>query len=174
MSPCIVAARMTAPCDRCGRPATPVHMPRGQRGVYCEDCCPVCNFKETPPRQMGMKVQEKGPSQLTKRHLSGEHGESLTVSPGIGGQAVCREFVTMPRRALEPRNSANSSKFRFAASLPTAQRIARPAARSKSLALVFVGSRFTQAGDDSEERALRGTGATGSAGGLFRLDVRVR
>ena len=43
MSPCIVTSRMTAPCDNCGLPASPVHMPRQEHGLYCEECCPVCS-----------------------------------------------------------------------------------------------------------------------------------
>ena len=43
LTPCIVTSRMVAPCDRCGRPASPVHMPRQEHGLYCADCCPVCS-----------------------------------------------------------------------------------------------------------------------------------
>ena len=43
MSPCIITSRMVAPCDRCGQPASPVHMPRREHGLYCADCCPVCS-----------------------------------------------------------------------------------------------------------------------------------
>ncbi len=43
LSPCIVTARMAAPCDHCGRQASPVHMPRREHGLYCAKCCPVCS-----------------------------------------------------------------------------------------------------------------------------------
>jgi len=46
MSLCIVTYRMVAPCDRCGRQATPVHMPRQEHGLYCSDCCPVCSKRK--------------------------------------------------------------------------------------------------------------------------------
>ena len=46
MAPCIVTSRMVAPCDRCGQPASPVHMPRQEHGLYCADCCPVCPKSE--------------------------------------------------------------------------------------------------------------------------------
>src|ERR1039457_7097103 len=48
MSPCLVTKRMVAPCDNCGRPAIPVHMPRQQHGLYCVDCCPACSADEVP------------------------------------------------------------------------------------------------------------------------------
>lgn len=43
MSPCIITSRMVAPCDHCGRPAAPVHMPRQEHGLYCPECCPACS-----------------------------------------------------------------------------------------------------------------------------------
>lgn len=43
LSPCIITYRMVAPCDRCGRPASPVHMPRREHGLYCAECCPACS-----------------------------------------------------------------------------------------------------------------------------------
>ena len=45
VSPCIITSRMVAPCDRCGRPASPVHMPRREHGLYCGECCSVCSRK---------------------------------------------------------------------------------------------------------------------------------
>jgi hypothetical protein len=43
ISSCIITYRMVAPCDRCGRPASPVHMPRREHGLYCAECCPACS-----------------------------------------------------------------------------------------------------------------------------------
>ena len=43
LSPCIITSRMAAPCDQCGCQASPVHMPRQEHGLYCEQCCPVCS-----------------------------------------------------------------------------------------------------------------------------------
>ncbi len=47
MGVCIITTRMVAPCDSCGRSASPVHMPRQQHGLYCARCCPVCSKSET-------------------------------------------------------------------------------------------------------------------------------
>lgn len=49
-SSCIIMRQMRAPCDRCGRSSSPVHMPRNQVGIYCEVCCPRCSQSE-PPNQ---------------------------------------------------------------------------------------------------------------------------
>ena len=51
MSPCIITSRMVAPCDRCGQPASPVHMPRREHGLYCADCCPVCSKVNREPNR---------------------------------------------------------------------------------------------------------------------------
>ena len=51
LSPCIITSRMAAPCDQCGCQASPVHMPRQEHGLYCEQCCPACS-KEKHHREM--------------------------------------------------------------------------------------------------------------------------
>ena len=48
---CIITSRMQAPCDNCGRLATPVHMPRQEHGLYCGDCCPACSKAVVPGRK---------------------------------------------------------------------------------------------------------------------------
>lgn len=55
MSPCIIADRMVAPCDRCGCPASPVHMPRWEDGIYCSECCPACNNKKVDQLEQGAR-----------------------------------------------------------------------------------------------------------------------
>lgn len=55
MSSCIMTARMMASCDRCARPAIPVHMPPGDERVYCPDCCPYC-AKEQERAEPGSPV----------------------------------------------------------------------------------------------------------------------
>ena len=56
LSPCIITSRMAAPCDQCGCQASPVHMPRQEHGLYCEQCCPVCS-KEKHDREMAGQVE---------------------------------------------------------------------------------------------------------------------
>lgn len=53
MSACIITFRMVAPCDRCGRPASPVHMPRREHGLYCAECCPACSPRKKNAENSG-------------------------------------------------------------------------------------------------------------------------
>ena len=56
LSQCIITSRMAAPCDQCGCQASPVHMPRQEHGLYCEQCCPACS-KEKHHREMAARAE---------------------------------------------------------------------------------------------------------------------
>lgn len=43
---CLRTRYLSAPCTECGKRPTIVHIPKGRRGFFCTDHCPLCRPAE--------------------------------------------------------------------------------------------------------------------------------
>src|SRR5262245_51602324 len=50
-SSCFQSRFVRSACAKCGEDASPVHLPGGYLGHYCEKCCPACVGKRAAERE---------------------------------------------------------------------------------------------------------------------------